>query len=1359
MAEASLQAVSQLEAEVDEQNSKNSMGQNIKQNHATPRPTAEDSDINKDQTIAEQNTLVTPSAHNQEPESHGYSAENDTQKLWSMFSLSRLPPPEPEVFSGDPLEYPGWISAFELISNKNIPPRERLHYMKKYWKGPARECIEGLFILRSDEVFSKAKALLEERYGSEYMIANSFRTKLESWPKIRQFDAVGIRKFSDFLRQCSVAMESVKGLHVLNDERQNQLLLKKLPEWLVTRWGRKAASYRSHNMCFPSFRVFSDFISAEADIMNDPITSVKSLRSKNLDLNQDGKLSARVLQSSTKESSRHDPNNKQNKGMKKDRPCPLCQGEHDMNVCPEFLKKSLQERRDFIKGKGLCFACFIPNHMSRDCRHRIASEVCSQRHPTSLHEYKATPVINMTSRASGISSKPSCSITAVIPVWLSHIDSPSNEVPVYALLDSQSATTFVSPSTMQKLDLKGADTYLKMSIMTSSDAVVQSKRYTGVVVRARDGDVFHKLPVVFGHREIPIRRDSIPTPDLARAWPHLQEIASKLMPLDSRDVGILIGYNCPWLLTPKEVYPAPEQIPEAPFAIQTALGWSLVGKTDSNLIEPKSTITHHSVTYCLKTKTKEVISPLEVAQLMDNDFKKEEVGNPLSVEDRQFMSTLSTNTERFGKRYQMPLPFKSSSPTLPNNRSMCEKRCQQLKAKLAKEPVLKNQYTENMSQLIAQGHAERVQEPEPDIDGQLGQNWYIPHHGVRQKSRPEKLRIVYDCSATYQGKSLNQILLRGPDLTCNLVGLLCRFRREPIVILCDMEQMFHQFLVRPQDRSFLRFLWWEKGDLSRPLSVYQMAVHLFGATSSPGCAREDPLPIERTLGIKWCMESDCFLFRITLNNRPLTKRSILSTVCSVFDPLGLVSPIILIGRKILQDVCAEGQDWDDPVAENIKNRWELWIIELQKLKDYKINRCFRPRELDELVAVELHHFSDASSTGFGQCTYLRLVDCHKRVHCSLVFAKARVAPLKTVTIPRIELATAVLSTGVGSMLVKELGYKDIKETYWTDSKVVLGYIQNKARRFHIYVANRVQRIHDVSSPEQWFYVKSEDSPADLSSRGCAVSELLEESNWLSGPMFLWEREVPRNPVAEIELPVNDPEVKRPSTVCLITNIKGASDLGLDITRFSSWLHIRRVVALCLHFIGNLRKRIKKGIHQRTKENKPPSIEVDELKRAEIIIINISQKESFSEELQIDRVKNRRKQNPDDSSRNLKKSHLRCLQKLDPVIDDDGLIRVGGRLKRSALTHELKHPMIISGKHYVAKLIISYVHNKVGHQGRGITLNAIRDHGFWITHGSSTVRSFIDKCVTCRRLRRASLTQRKWQICHWIELKSLHLLLM
>ena len=172
-----------------------------------------------------------------------------------------------------------------------------------------------------------------------------------------------------------------------------------------------------------------------------------------------------------------------------------------------------------------------------------------------------------------------------------------------------------------------------------------------------------------------------------------------------------------------------------------------------------------------------------------------------------------------------------------------------------------------------------------------------------------------------------------------------------------------------------------------------------------------------------------------------------------------------------------------------------------------MNRSFKPEGFGGIVECSLHHFSDASQNGYGQASYLRLVDEKGIVHFSLVIRKSPVTSTKFVSIPRLELAAAALSVKISLLLRKELTiHPIIKEYFWTDSKVVLAYLNNDVKRFKVYVANRVQLIRDHSDPMQWNYIESNKNPADDTSRGVLPSNAAKVKRWVNGPEFLWKEE-------------------------------------------------------------------------------------------------------------------------------------------------------------------------------------------------------------------------------------------------------------
>ncbi|XP_068712745.1 uncharacterized protein [Montipora foliosa] len=316
---------------------------------------------------------------------------------------------------------------------------------------------------------------------------------------------------------------------------------------------------------------------------------------------------------------------------------------------------------------------------------------------------------------------------------------------------------------------------------------------------------------------------------------------------------------------------------------------------------------------------------------------------------------------------------------------------------------------------------------------------HSPHHGVSPPKKPDKIRVVFDCSPKFAGISLNDQLLQGPDLTNSLVGVLTCFRKEPMAFMADIEAMFYQVFVPEEQQDFLHLLWWPNGDLTAQLEC-RMTVHPFGAVSSPSCSnyalwkpannnegeygsavesmlhqniyRDDCLhsvstklkPRNRSkvcvkyaqkadfsslsssatdtgvhsqgrtfqrresvcVGVQWCIELDTFRFRITIKEKPLTRRGILYLLSSIYDPLGFAAPFTLKAKKLLQDLCKDEKlGWDNELRESYPNCWENWRSELPMLERILVPRCVKPIDFGEVKSRQVHIFSDASSVGYG----------------------------------------------------------------------------------------------------------------------------------------------------------------------------------------------------------------------------------------------------------------------------------------------------------------------------------------------------------------------------------------------------------
>ena len=214
------------------------------------------------------------------------------------------------------------------------------------------------------------------------------------------------------------------------------------------------------------------------------------------------------------------------------------------------------------------------------------------------------------------------------------------------------------------------------------------------------------------------------------------------------------------------------------------------------------------------------------------DAVPEAITDSLSLDDRKALSVWENSiTHGDDGHYEVGIPFKQQPPVLSNNIDVARQRLVSLKTKLKKNPELHVKYSEYMNELLKRGYIEEVSFEQVEVPG----SWYLPHHAALNQNKPGKVRVVFDCSAKHCGKSSNDVVLQGPDLTSKLIGVVLHFRQEHVALMADIEAMFHQVWVRPSDRDVLRFLWWRDGWLDTEPIVHRMKVHLFDGIWSPSC--------------------------------------------------------------------------------------------------------------------------------------------------------------------------------------------------------------------------------------------------------------------------------------------------------------------------------------------------------------------------------------------------------------------------------------------------------------------------------------------------------------------------------------------
>ena len=462
--------------------------------------------------------------------------------------------------------------------------------------------------------------------------------------------------------------------------------------------------------------------------------------------------------------------------------------------------------------------------------------------------------------------------------------------------------------------------------------------------------------------------------------------------------------------------------------------------------------------------------------------------------------------------------------------------------------------------------------------------------------------------------------------------------------------------------------------------------------------------VEKVLGVVWDSSTDTLTFQVASDfldcQEPtqLSKRKILSQVARIYDPIGFASAFLVRAKIGLQALWKRGISWDEELPGELLERWKKLFQEMVQLNGVRFDRCLTPP--NAIGQPVLCVFSDASEDAFGACAYVRWQLSTGGFDARFIAAKSRVAPLKKLTIPRLELQGAVLASRLGKTILEESRFKFEKSVFFLDSKIVLAWICSETRRFKPFVSVRVGEIQANSDPAQWRHVPGELNVADDVSRGIPVESLADR--WQHGPDFL---RLPENEWPQ-DSPVADKvEVEKEHRKVLIVGEQTKTQPPIDCKTFSCWRKLVRVTAYTLRFISKLRKGSAEDGEALKPEDGPLSPQ--ELQGAETYWIKESHK-TLNNRLIKGEFKN-----------------------LSPFVDPEGVVRVGGRADKALVSYETRHPVLLSGDHWISRLIIQHAH-QLGHSGVAATVAKTRTK-YWIVRAHDVAKSVKFRCVVCREI--------------------------
>ncbi|CAG4976903.1 unnamed protein product [Colias eurytheme] len=1291
----------------------------------------------------------------------------------------KLPTIQIPTFCGS---YTRWIEFRDVFSslidsNDDLDDINKFHYLRTSLEGSAAVVISSIEFSSSN--YHVAWKLLCDRFDNKRLLIQNHVAALFNIEPVTRESAANLKHILDEFNKNIRALESLGEPTKHWDTLLIYMITRKLDSKTFREWEEHKGNLDSEQRI--ELQHFLEFMRNRTTLLD---TIEFSRNSHQNNTSKTSKIKAMVTTQ----------NNKNSKDS-----CPKCGGGHRLSTCPQFLALSNEARLQLLPTLKVCFNCFSKSHFSNNCK-KQGCRICKRKHSVLIHVAdKQKPVVHGERHDDNISATPSTvdqnNLTLSASVSSASLDRKSRRgdvilstalVKLYdsnnrehigrACLDSGSTSSLLSEKMFRQLNLPY--NRIDQSVLGINNATTHINKMCQLSLKSLNEKFVRKincfvLPSLTDNvpsRTVDISNLNIPT-NVCLADPHFYTPAS---------VDIILGADIFWDIVGSQRIKLGV---DKPILCDTRLGWIVSGPMNNSSYQPNPI----QCNYVNGNPTSDIFNQ-NVQNQLTRFWNLEEVNNikssSYSPEQKLCEEHFVKNTTRLKDgRFCVRIPLKEDPSVLGDSLQRAKQCFLSLERRLLKQPKLYEMYREFISEYQSLGH---MSECELKSDNNAH---FIPHHGVlRESSTTTKLRAVFNASSptTSTQVSLNSIQMVGPTVQDDLLSILLRFRQHKYVILADVEKMYRQILVHPDDRYLQRIIW--RDNPSQQLKAFELNTVTYGTASAPFLATRclnqlglecddtqiaeiilhdfyvddllsggDDLNVVRdirnkvtatlasaqfplrkwksnesqlvsefsgsthdlniggsepskTLGLGWQPEPDKLYFPIEKHDSSNSestsmptansKREILSVISQIFDPLGLVSPVVIKFKIFLQTLWLQNLSWDDPLPPEIQRSWLELIENINVLSNVRVPR----RAMLDNVRLEFHVFSDASEKAYGACLYVRSVDSCGNVFVRLLLAKSRVAPIKATTIPRLELCGAQVAAKLYEKAISSLRVKVGCTIFWTDSTIVLGWLKMLPSKLHTFVRNRVGDILEKTGDCVWRHVPTEQNPADYVSRGINADTIQSLDLWWSGPEYLKESSSNWPPmiVSSDSLPETRIEVS-----CLVKTDSPPDFIQFD--RFSNFNRLRRAIAYVLRFVEAC-----KGRRATTS-----FLTETELNYSLNIIIQTSQKESFPE---YDTL--------------LQKKPLpakSCLLKFNVFLDENNLMRVGGRIRNSEFSYDKKHPLLLQSTHRFTQLLFKYEHTKLCHAGPQLLLASIREV-YWPIGGRNLARASYRNCIKCTRMK-------------------------
>ncbi|GFU93685.1 integrase catalytic domain-containing protein [Trichonephila clavipes] len=578
-------------------------------------------------------------------------------------------------------------------------------------------------------------------------------------------------------------------------------------------------------------------------------------------------------------------------------------------------------------------------------------------------------------------------------------------------------------------------------------------------------------------------------------------------------------------------------------------------------------------------------------------------------------------------RYSVSLPFNENiqeNVNLGDSRSIASKRLDQLWRRLDRDPKLNNLYTKFIEEYLSLDHMEEVTNID-DITSEEG--FFLLQHGIfrtRNRSRPLRASRDSSPSETFPKKVLWKKGLNEPVqifklktvtygttpacyLSTRVLKLLSLGERENFTKTADI--VLHDVYLDNilSGCSRLNELESLKTELTQLFKSAGMSLHKWCFSHSTNnfpdlhfdqsCEES----ITKILGFLWKCSSDNFCFKVSPStNHIFTKRDVLSQIARIFDPLGLLGPVISKAKFFMQQLWFLKLEWHEKLPVPVAAEWASFVQSLPVLKRLKIPRFVLSENLESII---LYGFIDASEKGFGAVTYVSVIKNNGDRHSKLLCSKSKVAPLKTLTIPRLELSPCLLLFKLIRKVINALKMNLSQVILFSDSTIALSWIKTPPHLLKTFVANRVAKIQELTVKFSWHHISSQNNPADLVSRCLSVSDLTNSPLWWKGP----DPSIFKND--ELLENINDCEVKKEFKIPPSKNLLLSSEFDLCnhiISITNNYCKLIHVISFIFRFLLNARSSKNKRVSG--------PLFLKEINQAELWLIKLVQKAEFSNEI-------------------------------------------------------------------------------------------------------------------------------------------------